>query len=98
MQAASVPRLFQPPESMGVGFHNGIKNADYYGKAMPMEQRRNHPLERTATDATNQFRKPGTPATKPLDAGATDANTGVSQTVGAIHYKRPILWKMQQKC
>ena len=94
LSTAVVSAAKSAAESIGVGFHMESKMGIDYGKALPMEQRRNHPLVRTATDVANHFRKPGTPATEPLDAGATDANIGVSfgkasVAVGAVRYKGP---------
>ncbi len=81
-------------ESIGVGFKMENKMGIDYGNALSAEQRRAHPLVHTATDLANHFRKPGIPLMEPSDAGATDANIGISLgkpsvAVGAISYKGP---------
>jgi tripeptide aminopeptidase len=55
-----------------------------YSKSLPKEQRLAHPLVKTAVDAANYFRKPGSPAVVPLDLGSTDANIAISLGIPAI--------------
>jgi len=55
-----------------------------YSKSLTKEQRLSHPLVKTAVDAANYFRKPGSPAVVPADLGSTDANIAISLGIPAI--------------
>jgi acetylornithine deacetylase/succinyl-diaminopimelate desuccinylase-like protein len=55
-----------------------------YSKALPKQQRLAHPLVKTAVDAANHFRKPGSAVVVPLDLGSTDANIAISLGIPAI--------------
>ena len=55
-----------------------------YSKALPKDQRLNHPLVQTAVATANFFRKPGTAAVVPMDLGSTDANIAISMGIPAI--------------
>jgi tripeptide aminopeptidase len=94
LESAVVSAARGAAESERVGFRMERNMGIDYSRALPAEQRRNHPLVRTATDAANHFRKPGTRPIEPMDAGATDANIAMSLgvpavAVGAVQYKGP---------
>jgi len=55
-----------------------------YSKSMSKEQRLAHPMVKTAVDAANYFRKPGSATVVPMDLGSTDANIAVSLGIPAI--------------
>ena len=71
-------------EKEGVGFKMERGMGIDYSKAAPQAARLNHPLVQTALATSNQFRKPGTPAIKPMDVGSTDANIAVSMGIPAV--------------
>jgi tripeptide aminopeptidase len=68
----------------GVGFRMEKRIAIDYSKAKPQPERLNHPLVQTALAAMNHYRKPGTPAIVPADAGSTDANIAVSMGIPGV--------------
>jgi len=81
-------------EKEGVGFRMEQKMGIDYSKAMPQEQRLNHPLVQTALAIANYFQKPGTPKIVPADVGSTDANIAVSMgipgvAIGAVNERMP---------
>ena len=81
-------------EEQGVGFRMERRMGIDYSKALPAGQRLNHPLVQTAVATGNHFRKPGTPAIVPKDAGANDFNIAVSMgipavAVGAVTFRGP---------
>ena len=55
-----------------------------YSKSLSKQQRLAHPLVKTAVDAANYFRKPGSATVVPMDLGSTDANIAVSLGIPAI--------------
>jgi tripeptide aminopeptidase len=71
-------------ESEKVGFSMERKMAIDYSKALPKDQRLNHPLVQTALATMNHFRKSGTPVIQAQDAGSTDANIAVSMGIPAV--------------
>jgi acetylornithine deacetylase/succinyl-diaminopimelate desuccinylase-like protein len=71
-------------EQEGVGFRLERRMGIDYSKARPQEERLHHPLVQTAVAAANHFRKAGTPAIVPQDAGATDANIAVSMGIPSV--------------
>jgi len=71
-------------EQEGVGFKMETKMGIDYSKALPQNERRDHPLVRTAVATANYFRKPGTPEITPRDVGSTDANIAVSMGIPAV--------------
>jgi tripeptide aminopeptidase len=68
----------------GVGFRMERKIGIDYSKALPHNERLNHPLVQTALATANYFRKPGTPEIVPADVGSTDANIAVSMGIPAV--------------
>ena len=68
----------------GVGFRMEKKMSIDYTKALPKQQRLEHPLVQTALAVANHFRKPGTPAIVPADVGSTDANIAISMGIPAV--------------
>jgi len=75
-QAADAEHVDFRVEHAGVG--------QDYSKSLPKEQRLAHPLVKTAVDAANYFRRPGSASVAPLDFGSTDANIAVSLGIPAI--------------
>ncbi|HSU67882.1 MAG TPA: M20/M25/M40 family metallo-hydrolase [Tepidisphaeraceae bacterium] len=71
-------------EQEGVGFKMETKMGIDYSKALAQNERREHPLVRTAVATANYFRKPGTPEITPRDVGSTDANIAVSMGIPAV--------------
>jgi tripeptide aminopeptidase len=71
-------------EQEGVGFRMEHKMGVDYSKALPQQQRLNHPVVQTALAASNHFRKTGTPEIVPRDVGSTDANIAVSMGIPAV--------------
>ena len=55
-----------------------------YSKSLSKQQRLAHPLVKTAVDAANYFRKPGSATVVPADLGSTDANIAISLGIPAI--------------
>jgi tripeptide aminopeptidase len=55
-----------------------------YSKSLSKQQRLGHPLVKTAVDAANYFRKPGSATVVPADLGSTDANIAISLGIPAI--------------
>jgi acetylornithine deacetylase/succinyl-diaminopimelate desuccinylase-like protein len=84
LQTAVVAAARQAADSEGVGFRMETKMSVDYSKARPQEERLNQPVVQTALATSNYFRKPGTPAIKPQDAGSTDANIAVSMGIPAV--------------
>ena len=70
-------------EHVSFRVENTLMTEDY-SKSLSKEQRRAHPLVKTAVDAANYFRKPGSETVVPLDLGSTDANIAVSLGIPAI--------------
>jgi acetylornithine deacetylase/succinyl-diaminopimelate desuccinylase-like protein len=68
----------------GVGFRMEQKMGIDYSKALPQQERLNHPLVQTALATSNYFRKKGTPEIAPADVGSTDANNAVSMGIPAV--------------
>ena len=68
----------------GVGFRMEKQMSIDYTKALPKQQRLEHPLVQTALAVANYFRKPGTPAIAPADVGSTDANIAISMGIPAV--------------
>ena len=71
-------------DAEGVGFRVERGMGVDYSKALSKEERLAHPLVQTALAASNYFRKPGSPAIKPMDAGANDSNIAVSMGIPAV--------------
>ena len=84
LQTALVSTARRAAEQEGVGFRMERKMGIDYSKAKPQQERLNHPLVQTALATSNHFRKAGTPAIVPQDAGATDANIAVSMGIPAV--------------
>ncbi len=71
-------------EQEGVGFRMERRMAIDYSRAKPQPERPNHPVVQTSLAALNHYRKPGTPAIVPADAGSTDANIAVSMGIPGV--------------
>jgi acetylornithine deacetylase/succinyl-diaminopimelate desuccinylase-like protein len=71
-------------EQEGVGFRMEKKMGIDYSKALPPQERQEHPLVRTALAAANHFRRAGTPVIEARDVGSTDANIAVSMGIPAV--------------
>jgi tripeptide aminopeptidase len=71
-------------EQEGVGFRMERKMGIDYSKALPQQERLNHPVVQTALATSNYFRKPGTPQIVAQDAGANDSNIAVSMAIPAV--------------
>lgn len=71
-------------EQEGVAFRMERKMGVDYSKALPQNERLNHPLVQTALATSNYFRKAGTPPIAPMDAGANDSNIAVSMAIPAV--------------
>src|SRR5689334_22179009 len=71
-------------EQEGVGFRMERKMGIDYSKALPREQRLNHPVVQTAVATSNYFRRKGTPEIVAMDAGANDSNIAVSMAMPAV--------------
>jgi tripeptide aminopeptidase len=84
LQTAVVAAARRAAETEGVGFRMETKMAIDYSKARPKEERLNQPVVQTALATSNYFRKAGSPAIKPQDAGSTDANIAVSMGIPAV--------------
>ncbi|HJZ96382.1 MAG TPA: M20/M25/M40 family metallo-hydrolase, partial [Candidatus Solibacter sp.] len=84
LDSAVVATAKKAAEDEGVGFRMERRMGIDYSKALPREQRLNHPLVQTALATANYFRKAGTPQIKPSDSGATDANIAVSMGIPAV--------------
>jgi acetylornithine deacetylase/succinyl-diaminopimelate desuccinylase-like protein len=84
LQTAVVSAARRAAEAEGVGFRMERNMGIDYSKTLPQKDRLNHPLVQTAVAVTNHFRKPGTPAIVPADAGSTDANIAVSLGIPAV--------------
>jgi acetylornithine deacetylase/succinyl-diaminopimelate desuccinylase-like protein len=84
LETAVVSAARRIGEQEGVGFHMEHKMGVDYSKALPQQQRLNHPLVQTALAASNHFRKTGTPEIVPRDVGSTDANIAVSLGIPAV--------------
>ncbi len=84
LQSAVVSTARRIGEEEGVGFRMEKKMGGDYSKALPREQRLNHPLVQTALATANYFRKPGTPRIAPMDVGSTDANIAVSMGIPGV--------------
>lgn len=67
-----------------VGFRVETKIGIDYSKALPKQQRLDHPVVQTAVAVANHFRQPGTPVIMPADVGSTDANIAVSMGIPAV--------------
>jgi acetylornithine deacetylase/succinyl-diaminopimelate desuccinylase-like protein len=84
LDSAVVATAKKAAEDEGVDFRMERRMGIDYSKALPREQRLNHPLVQTALATANYFRKAGTPEIKPSDSGATDANIAVSMGIPAV--------------
>jgi len=84
LESAVVTSARHAAEAEGVGFRMEKKMGIDYSKARPKSERLNDPLVQTALATSNYFRKSGTPAIKPQDAGSTDANIAVSMGIPAV--------------
>jgi acetylornithine deacetylase/succinyl-diaminopimelate desuccinylase-like protein len=84
LQSAVVSTARRIAEQEGVGFRMEHKMGVDYSKALPQNERLQHPLVQTALAASNYFRKPGTPEIVPKDAGANDSNIAVSMAIPAV--------------
>jgi len=71
-------------EEQQVGFRVERRMGIDYSKARPAAERRNHPLVQTALATANLYRKAGTPAIVPKDAGANDSNIAVAMAIPAV--------------
>lgn len=90
LETAVVATAKRVGEQEGVGFRMERRMAIDYSKAKPQAERLNHPVVQTALAAINHYRKPGTPAIVPADAGSTDANIAVSMGIPAVSIGAPI--------
>jgi tripeptide aminopeptidase len=70
-------------EHVGFRVENTVMTEDY-SKALPREQRLNHPLVQTALATANAFRPAGSPVIVPRDLGSTDANIAISLGIPAV--------------
>jgi tripeptide aminopeptidase len=84
LESAVVSTARRIGEQEGVGFRMESKMAVDYSKALPRQERLNHPLVQTALAVSNYFRKPGTPEIVAQDVGSTDANIAVSMGIPAV--------------
>jgi acetylornithine deacetylase/succinyl-diaminopimelate desuccinylase-like protein len=84
LETAVVSTARRIAEQEGVGFRMEHKMGVDYSKALPQQERLNHPLVQTALAASNYFRKPGTPEIVARDVGSTDANIAVSMGIPAV--------------
>jgi acetylornithine deacetylase/succinyl-diaminopimelate desuccinylase-like protein len=84
LQTAVVFTARRIAEQEGVGFRMEQKMGIDYSRALPPDERLNHPLVQTALATANHFRKSGTPLIAPADAGSTDANIAVSMGIPAV--------------
>ena len=84
LDSAVVSTAKKAAEDEGVGFRMERRMGIDYSKALPRDQRLNHPLVQTALATSNYFRKKGTPEIKPSDSGATDANIAMSMGIPAV--------------
>jgi acetylornithine deacetylase/succinyl-diaminopimelate desuccinylase-like protein len=71
-------------EDSGVGFRMEKQMNIDYSKALPKQQRLDHPVVQTALAIANHFRPSGTPAIAAADVGSTDANIAVSMGIPAV--------------
>ena len=84
LDTAVVAAAKRAGDQEGVGFRVERKMAIDYSKAKPQPERLNHPVVQTALAAINHYRKPGTAAITPADAGSTDANIAVAMGIPAV--------------
>ena len=84
LESAVVSAARRTAGQEGVGFHMERKMAVDYSRALPRNERLNHPLVQTALATANHFRKPGTPEIAPADVGSTDANIAISMGIPAV--------------
>lgn len=84
LETAVVSAARRVGEQERVGFRMERKMAVDYSKALPQNERLNHPLVQTALAVSNHFRKPGTPPIVAQDVGSTDANIAVSMGIPAV--------------
>lgn len=84
LETAVVSTAKRIGEEEGVGFRMERRMAIDYSKAKPQPERVNHPVVQTALATINHYRKPGTPAVAPADAGSTDANIAVAMGIPAV--------------
>lgn len=84
LEAAVTTVARKAADDSGVGFRVEKQMGIDYTKALPKQERLNHPLVQTALAVANHFRKPGTPLIAPADVGSTDANIAVSMGIPAV--------------
>src|SRR5271154_4026603 len=84
LQTAVVSTAKRIGEQESVGFRMEVKMGIDYSKALPQNDRLNHPLVQTALATSNYFRKPGTPEIVPQDVGSTDANIAISMGIPGV--------------
>ena len=84
LDTAVVSTAKRAADAEGVGFRVERGMGVDYSKARSKEERLAHPLVQTALAASNYFRKPGSPAIQPMDAGANDSNIAVSMGIPAV--------------
>ena len=70
-------------EHVSFRIENTLVTEDY-SKSLSKQQRLGHPLVKTAVDAANYFRKPGSATVVPADLGSTDANIAIGLGIPAI--------------
>jgi tripeptide aminopeptidase len=70
-------------EHVSFRVENTVVTEDY-SRSLSKQQRLAHPLVKTAVDAANYFRKPGSVTVVPADLGSTDANIAISLGIPAI--------------
>jgi len=78
----STARRIADQEKVGFRMERGI--AVDYSKALPKNDRLNHPLVQTALAVSNYFRQSGTPEIHAQDVGSTDANNAVALGIPAV--------------
>ena len=84
LQTAVVSTASRIADQESVGFRMEHKMGIDYSKALPQNDRLNHPLVQTALATSNYFRKPGTPEIVPQDVGSTDANIAISMGIPGV--------------
>jgi len=84
LQSAVVSTTRRIADQEGVGYRMEHQMGIDYSKALPREERLNHPVVQTALATSNYFRKPGTPEIIANDLGSTDANIALSMGIPAV--------------
>jgi acetylornithine deacetylase/succinyl-diaminopimelate desuccinylase-like protein len=84
LQTAVITAARGVAEREGVTFRMEREVGIDYSKALPHEQRLNHPLVQTAIAIANYFRKPDMSEVVAKDIGSTDANIAVSMGIPAV--------------